>query len=252
MTQNPRPPMPRRPPRTNRPDPDGLLLVDKPSGMTSHDVVDCVRRHFSFSKVGHGGTLDPMATGLLVLLIGRGTKASAQIMNSDKTYEGTIRLGISTATEDADGAVLETRDPSAVTETAVREQMQKRTGDLMQTPPMVSAIKRDGVPLYKLARKGREVEREARLIHVYAFDLLQFASPSATFRLRCTKGTYVRTLCADIGRELGCGAHLSALRRTQAGEYTVEHASPVDTIMGWTRDDVWDRLLPLPRLFTAP
>ena len=157
MTQNPRPPMPRRPPRTNRPDPDGLLLVDKPAGMTSHDVVDCVRRHFGFSKVGHGGTLDPMATGLLVLLIGRGTKASAQIMNSDKTYEGTIRLGISTATEDADGAVLETRDPSAVTETAVREQMQKRTGDLMQTPPMVSAIKRDGVPLYKLARKGQEV-----------------------------------------------------------------------------------------------
>lgn len=242
--QNPRPP--RRAPAA--PDPDGLLLVDKPSGPTSHDVVDRVRRHFGFHKVGHGGTLDPLATGLLILLIGRGTKASAQVMNSDKTYEGELRLGVATGTEDADGEVIETRDASGVTEAAVRAEMSARTGDLMQTPPMVSAVKKDGVALYKLARKGREVEREPRLIHVYAFELLRFEPPNAFFQLRCTKGTYVRTLCADIGRALGCGGHLAALRRTEAGPYHIRDAATTADILSWSRDDLWDRLLPLPPL----
>ena len=237
---------PRRPHPGAPPDPDGILLADKPSGMTSHDVVDRLRRHFGFHKVGHGGTLDPMATGLLVMLIGRGTKVSAQMMSSDKTYEGEICLGVTTSTEDVDGQVLETRDPSAVTREQLVAEMTKLTGDLMQTPPMVSAVKKQGVPLYKLARKGQEVEREPRLIHVFEFTLLDFQSPRGRFRLRCTKGTYVRTLCADIGRALGCGAHLSALRRTQAGLYVVADATPLDTLMTFSRDDVWERLLPLP------
>ena len=187
-------------------------------------------------------------TGLLVMLIGRGTKVSARIMNSDKTYEGEMRLGVATSTEDVDGEVLETRDASAVTREQLEAEMARRTGDLMQTPPMVSAVKKQGVPLYKLARKGREIEREPRLIHVFEFTLLDYPPPRARFRLRCTKGTYVRTLCADIGRALGCGAHLSALRRTQAGDYLVTDAVPLDTMMTFSRDDLWERLLPLPPL----
>ena len=196
---------------------DGLLPMDKPAGMTSHDVVDRVRRHFRLRKVGHGGTLDPMATGLLVLLLGRGTRLSNLVMGSDKTYEGDLRLGITTSTEDVDGEILAEKDPSGVTADQLADAMRRRVGDLMQTPPMVSAIKKDGVPLYKLARRGQEVAREARLIHIYEFALLSYAPPVARFRLRCTKGTYVRTLVADIGAELGCGAHLAALRRTTSG-----------------------------------
>ena len=226
----------------------GFALIDKPAGWTSHDVVGRCRRIFGTRKIGHSGTLDPMATGLLVMLIGRGTKVSARIMNSDKTYEGEMRLGVATSTEDVDGEVLETRDASAVTREQLEAEMARRTGDLMQTPPMVSAVKKQGVPLYKLARKGREIEREPRLIHVFEFTLLDYPPPRARFRLRCTKGTYVRTLCADIGRALGCGAHLSALRRTQAGDYLVTDAVPLDTMMTFSRDDLWERLLPLPPL----
>lgn len=224
---------------------DGLLLVDKPAGLTSHDVVDHVRRQFRFPKVGHGGTLDPMATGLLVLLIGRGTKRSEQVMNSDKIYEGILQLGVTTDTEDVDGRVLLERDPSGVTEAALRAAIEKRRGDQMQTPPMVSAVKRDGVPLYKLARKGKTVEREARLIHIYEFELLSFEPPTARFRLRCTKGTYVRTLVADIGEELGCGAFLQALRRTATGDFRVEDAHPLEDLLRMTPEDLLAKVLPL-------
>ncbi|OQA29312.1 MAG: tRNA pseudouridine synthase B [Verrucomicrobia bacterium ADurb.Bin345] len=210
---------------------EGLLLVDKPAGPTSHDIVDAIRRHFRFRKVGHGGTLDPMATGLLVILLGRGTKLSNYVIGSDKTYEGTMRLGITTNTDDADGEETGRADCAGVTRAQVEAEMKKLTGDLMQTPPMVSAVKVKGVPLYKLARKGQEVEREPRLIHVYEFTLKQFASPEADFILRCTKGTYVRTLCADIGRALGCGAHLNRLRRTQSGRLTVERAIALDKLL---------------------
>ena len=238
----------RRPPPSGIPDPDGLLLVDKPSGVTSHDVVDAVRRRFRFRKVGHGGTLDPLATGLLVLLVGRGTKVSERIMGSDKTYEGVMHLGVETDTEDADGRVMAEHDPSGVTEAAVRASIARRCGDQMQTPPMVSAIKREGVPLYKLARRGQTVEREPRLIHVYEFSLLSFDPPQAQFRLRCTKGTYVRTLCADIGRELGCGAYLKALRRTASGSFTVNSARPLQELIDGSREQVESALLPLTAL----
>ncbi len=230
---------------------DGLLLVDKPPGMTSHDVVDRIRRNFRLRKVGHGGTLDPMATGLLVILLGRGTKLSNQIMGSDKTYEGTLRLGISTDSQDCDGQVVAERDPTAVTREALEAAMRKRVGDQMQTPPMVSAVKKDGVPLYKLARQGQTVEREARLIHVYEYRLLEFTPPTATFRLRCTKGTYVRTLVADIGEELGCGAHLSALRRTVSGPLKIEDATPLDRILAAPPAEVGGFVLPMNRFPTS-
>jgi tRNA pseudouridine55 synthase len=221
-----------------------VLVVDKPAGPTSHDIVDRVRRIFHIRKVGHGGTLDPMATGVLILLIGRATKLSNLFLGSDKTYEGTMRLGVATDSHDATGNVTAERDCSGVTREALEEVMARFRGDQMQTPPMVSAIKVGGVPLYKRARSGQTVEREPRLIHVYEFSLGHFALPEADFQLRCTKGTYVRTICADVGEALGCGAHLLRLRRTRAGELTIADAVPAADLTNWTRDDLARRLLP--------
>lgn len=210
----------------------GILLVDKPSGMTSHDVVACVRRRFGFKKVGHGGTLDPMATGLLVILLGRkGTRLSQWIMGGEKVYEGVMHLGIATNTQDLEGKVISERDPSGITEERLEEEMSKWRGDIQQIPPMVSAVKKNGVPLYKMARNEQEIEREPRLRHVYSFRLQDFDPPYARFRLKCSKGTYVRTLCADIGESLGCGAHLRELRRTQSGKLSIDDAYPLDSIM---------------------
>ncbi len=227
---------------------DGVLLVDKPSGPTSHDIVDCIRRHFGIRKVGHGGTLDPLATGLLIILLGRGTKLSESLMGFDKTYEGVLRLGIATDTQDADGQVVSESDPSGVTREALEAQMACRTGDIMQTPPMVSAVKIGGVPLYKLARKGKTVERQARLIHVYSFRLLDFSPPRASFDLRCTKGTYVRTLCAEIGETLGCGAHLESLRRTHIGALDVRHAHSLEALLERSPSDLPDLIIPLTKV----
>ena len=210
---------------------DGLLLVDKPSGPTSHDIVAKLRYHFRIPKVGHGGTLDPMATGLLVILLGKGTKISERVMGHDKTYEGTLRLGVETDSQDADGQIIREIDSSAITAEQVAEQMSLRRGDQMQTPPMVSAIKIKGVPLYKLARKGETVERQPKLIHLYRFDLLDFTPPHARFVVECTKGTYVRTLAHDIGQSLGVGAHLSQLRRTKIGKLDVARASTLDELL---------------------
>ena len=210
---------------------DGLLLVDKPSGPTSHDVVAQIRRRFRIPKVGHGGTLDPMATGLLVILLGKGTKISDRVMGHDKTYEGTFRLGVETDSQDADGQIVAEKDAAAVTAAQVEEQFKLRLGDQMQLPPMVSAIKIKGVPLYKLARQGETVERPPKLIHVYRFDLLDFAPPDVRFVVECTKGTYVRTLAHDIGQALGVGAHLSQLRRTKIGRFDVADASTLAELL---------------------
>lgn len=226
---------------------DGILLVDKPSGPTSHDVVADIRRTFRLNKVGHGGTLDPQATGLLVILIGKGTKLSNDFMGSDKIYEGTMRLGISTDSQDAQGKILKEADYQSVTREQVEAEMKKYTGDILQTPPMVSAVKQAGVPLYKLARKGKTVEREARLIHVYEFRLLEFKPPQVTFVLRCTKGTYVRTLCADIGENLGCGAHLEQLRRSQSGDLRVADAMPLDQVLKLTLEELCLKMIPVNR-----
>ena len=210
---------------------DGLLLVDKPSGPTSHDLVAQIRRRFRIAKVGHGGTLDPMATGLLVILLGKGTKISDRVMGHDKTYEATLRLGIETDSQDADGQVVAEKDAAAITAEQVAAQMKARLGDQMQMPPMVSAIKIQGVPLYKLARKGETVERPAKLIHVYRFDLLDFTPPDVRFVVECTKGTYVRTLAHDVGQSLGVGAHLVQLRRTKIGQLDVAKAFALDDLL---------------------
>ena len=223
---------------------DGLLLVDKPAGLTSHDVVARIRRTFRIEKVGHGGTLDPGATGLLVILLGKGTSLSNEVMGGDKRYQGEMLLGTETDSQDIEGQVLSTLPCDLVTAARLQECMDGLVGDSYQIPPMVSAIKKDGVPLYKLARKGQTVEREPRLIHVYRFRLLDFDLPRATFDVACGKGTYVRTLCHDIGRKLGCGACLNALRRTASGRMDVADALPLDQILALDRDALAARVIP--------
>jgi len=224
---------------------DGVLLVDKPAGPTSHDVVRDIRRTFRIDKVGHGGTLDPNATGLLVILLGKGTKLSDRIMGGDKAYIGEMRLGRTTSTQDCDGETLEEKPWQDVTREQVEAQMTALTGDIFQTPPMVSAIKVNGVPLYKLARKGQEVERKQRFVHIYRMALTTWAPPLVTFEVDCTKGTYVRTLAHDIGQALGCGACLDALRRTASGTFHVKDALPLDAILALTPNQLAARVIPL-------
>src|SRR5580658_7929628 len=207
---------------------DGAILIDKPAGPTSHDVVDAIRRKFGIKKVGHCGTLDPNATGLLIIVLGRGTKLSEKLMGDDKVYEGTIKFGVTTNSYDADGEMLETKIVPSLTLEQLNELAALFIGDQMQIPPMVSAIKKDGVPLYKLARKGIEVEREPRLIHIYNFRFTEYAEPVGKFRLACTKGTYVRSIAHDLGRKLGCGAHLATLRRSVSGKFDIADAKSLD------------------------
>jgi tRNA pseudouridine55 synthase len=224
---------------------EGVLLVDKPPGCTSHDVVARLRRKLNMKRIGHAGTLDPMATGLLILLIGKATRVSQYLTNLDKEYEGTIELGKITNSHDADGEVMETRPVPPLTEAEVRAAMEKFLGDQYQTPPMFSAIKIGGVPLYKRARKGEVVEREQRFIRVSAFELLRYASPLIDFRLRCSKGTYVRTVAHDLGQNVGCGAHLQALRRTAIDKFRIEAALPLGEIEQLAVADIEKRLLPV-------
>lgn len=205
-------------------EPAGVLLVDKPQGLTSHDVVDRVRRLYRTRRVGHAGTLDPMATGLLIVLVGRATKASDQLMAQDKEYLGEATLGVVTDTQDAEGATLETHPVPALGEEQIRAALASMLGDQLQVPPMHSAKKIGGQKLYDLARKGLEVAREPRAISLAEFALLSWESPRINFRVRCTKGTYVRTLAYDLGRKLGPGAHLSMLRRTRSGRLDVAQA----------------------------
>src|SRR5208337_2021584 len=205
---------------------DGAILIDKPAGPTSHDVVDAVRRHFGIKKVGHCGTLDPNATGLLILLLGRGTKLSDKLMADDKVYEGTIKFGESTDSYDADGRLVASLPVLPMTLEQLNEAAAEFVGDLMQTPPMVSAVKKDGVPLYKLARKGIEVPREPRLVHIYNFHFSAYQEPLGHFRIACTKGTYVRSIAHEMGQKIGCGAHLASLRRMQAGKFVCFLAIP--------------------------
>ncbi len=217
---------------------EGVLLVDKPQGLTSHDVVYRLRRKLGMKKIGHAGTLDPMATGLLVMLIGKATRISQYLMSVDKVYEGEATLGVVTDSQDAEGEVLTSIPVPPFTEAQIREAMKGFLGDQYQTPPMHSAIKIDGVPLYKMARKGEEVEREPRFIRVASFELNSFTPPQLTFTLHCTKGTYVRTIAHDLGQKLGCGAPLSELRRTGSGKFTLGQCLPLEQI----------EALPLPEL----
>ncbi len=224
---------------------EGILLVDKPGGFTSHDVVARLRRKLQMKRIGHAGTLDPMATGLLIMLIGKATRASQYLICLDKEYEGTVTLGAVTDSQDADGQILETRPVPPLTEVELRMAMKGFLGDQYQTPPMYSAIKIDGVPLYKKARQGEEVEREPRFIRVSAFELTRFAPSQFDFSLRCSKGTYVRTIAHDLGQKLGCGAHLSALRRTATDKFRVAEALTLEQIEALAVRDIEKRLLPV-------
>jgi len=210
--------------------PSGVLLVDKDPGMTSHDVVAIARRSMGIRKIGHCGTLDPMATGLLMLVVGRATKIQDLLMSEDKEYVGTVTLGSTTSTQDAEGEVIEEREVTGVSEDDVRSAFEQYSGEFEQIPPMVSAIKKDGVPLYKLARKGKEVKRDPRPVYVTAYELTRIAIPEIDFTVNCSKGFYVRSYAHDIGSTLGCGGHLSSLRRTRSGEFTLDRAVKVETL----------------------
>jgi len=223
---------------------DGVLLVDKPTDHTSHDVVARLRGKLRMKRIGHAGTLDPMATGLLIMLVGKATKLSQYLIGIDKEYEGSLELGKTTNSQDADGEVMETRPVPPLTEADVRAAIQGFLGDQYQMPPMFSAIKIDGVPLYKTARKGGEVVREPRFIRVMSWELTGFALPRIDFRVRCSKGTYVRTLAHDLGQKLGCGAHLASLRRTGAGSFRVSDALTLDQIEALTIPEIERRLIP--------
>jgi tRNA pseudouridine55 synthase len=227
---------------------DGAVLIDKPAGPTSHDVVDVIRRRFGIKKVGHCGTLDPNATGLLIIVLGRGTKLSEKLMSDDKVYEGTIKFGETTNSYDADGELIASLPVPLLTLEQLNQAAVEFVGDQMQVPPMVSAIKKDGVPLYKLARKGIEVEREPRLIHIYNFRFTDYQQPVAHFRVACTKGTYVRSLAHDLGQKLGCGAHLAGLRRVTAGKFDVAEALPLDEILKLSVGELEKRVIPFLKL----
>ncbi len=208
---------------------DGVFLLDKPQGMTSNAALQVARRLFSAAKAGHTGTLDPMATGLLPLCFGEATKFSADLLDADKTYEAEAIFGVTTDTGDAEGEVTGRRTPdfcAADLETV----LQGFRGDIRQIPPMHSALKKDGRPLYQLARQGIEVEREAREVTIHELALLDFSGERCRLRVRCSKGTYIRTLAVDIGEALGCGAHLTALRRTAVGDLSIDRAVTLDRL----------------------
>ena len=209
---------------------DGLVIVDKPGGMTSHDVVAQIRRIAGTRRVGHAGTLDPMATGVLVVGIGRATRLLGHLSGHDKGYDATIRLGISTTSDDADGEVMEERDASGVTDDSLDAAMQRLVGDIEQVPSSVSAIKVDGRRAYDRVRAGEEVQLAARTVHVETFELVRRDGAELDVHVECSTGTYVRALARDLGRMLGVGGHLTALRRTRVGGFDLEVARPLEVL----------------------
>lgn len=232
----------------SKPSIDGVLLVDKEPGMTSHDVVGLARKRLGIKKIGHCGTLDPMATGLLILVVGRATKIQDLLMSEDKEYEGTVTLGVSTDTQDKEGQVIEEKEVPEISDEEIKAPFEEMKGDFYQTPPMVSAIKKDGVPLYKLARQGKSVQREPRLVHVYAYNILRTELPEIDFRVLCSKGFYVRTYADEIGKHLGCGAHLSALRRTKSGNFDLTRSVKVSEMREMDPAALASSLISLPEV----
>jgi tRNA pseudouridine55 synthase len=217
---------PSKPPRRRI---DGVLLLDKPPGMTSNAALQKAKRLLNAAKAGHTGTLDPMATGLLPICFGEATKFAGELLAADKRYAATVRLGVRTDTADAEGRITQTR-PVAVTREQVEAALARFRGDILQVPPMHSALKRDGKPLYEYARQGIELERTPRTVSVHALDLRAFAEDRLEFDVSCSKGTYIRTLAQDIGEVLGCGGHLTALRRTRIGNLDLESAITLDAL----------------------
>jgi tRNA pseudouridine55 synthase len=225
---------------------DGLVIVDKPSGWTSHDVVARMRRLTGVRRIGHAGTLDPLATGVLPLGIGQGTRVLEYVSDAEKSYVATVRLGITTDTYDADGTVTATRDWSGVTVEQVETMLAGFVGEIEQRPPAFSAIKQGGVPLHRLARAGKEVTPPSRRVTIHAIDEVHVDLPEVRFRVHCSKGTYVRSLAHDLGERLGCGAHLAALRRTETGGFTLGQALTLERWEAALADGSWPaHVLPL-------
>ena len=224
---------------------DGILLIDKPAGPTSHDIVDIIRNSYRIKKVGHCGTLDPAATGLLIIVLGKATKLSEKLMSDDKVYVGSMKLGETTNTFDAEGQVESTRSVPNLSIETLQKEANKFLGDQMQIPPMVSAIKINGTPLYKLARKGQTVDRKERFIHLYKFLITEYETPLVWFKVACTKGTYIRTLARDFGQRIGCGGHLSGLRRTISGTFKVSNATSLEELTTLSASDLNKRIIPM-------
>ena len=225
---------------------EGILLVDKPSGITSHDIVDRLRRKLKMKRIGHAGTLDPLATGLMIMLIGKATKVSQFLISLDKAYEGTFELGVETDSQDSEGQVVEQKKiPQDLSEDMIRNEMNQFLGDQYQTPPMFSAKKIDGVPLYKMARKGKTVEREPRVIRINELSLKKWSSPQGEFYMDCSKGTYVRTVFHDLGQNLGCGGHLTSLRRTKINNFSIEGVNTLDEIEKMGTGEFQSLLIPV-------
>lgn len=229
---------------------DGVLLLDKPLGLTSNDALQKARRLFSAAKGGHTGTLDPLASGLLPLCFGEATKFSADLLNADKTYEAELKLGVTTDSGDAEGLVIATAAVD-VAESGIFPVLRQFTGPILQTPPMHSALKRDGRPLYELARKGIEVEREPRAVTIHAIDLIELAGDRLRLCVACSKGTYIRVLAADIGQALGCGAHLTALRRTVVGDLDLTHAVTLAELEALSEEQRMPKLAPVDALLRS-
>ena len=230
-------------------EPCGVLLIDKPQGLTSHDVVGRVRKLYGTRRVGHTGTLDPLATGVLVLLIGRAAKAAEYLAAHDKCYEAVLRLGITTDTEDVTGEIL-TTTPHIPSKSEVERVADTYRGTYLQTPPMYSALKVNGQKLLDLARRGIEVEREAREVMIHNLTVAPTKKEGDfALAIHCSSGTYIRTLCADIGRDLGCGGTMAALRRTRAGAFSIENCYTLEELEQLTETERLDRLLPIDKLF---
>ena len=225
---------------------NGIVIVDKPQGWTSQDVTARLRRVFNTRRIGHGGTLDPMATGVLPVFVGRATRGVEFFEHAEKTYEAVLQLGITTDTEDTSGTVLEEKEVN-ISEAEFLGILPKFRGEIQQIPPMYSALKIDGQKLCDLARKGKTVERKPRPITIFELECLEFSGNTARLRVRCSKGTYIRTLCKDIGQALGCGGCMAALRRVTAGEYTIEEAVALEVLLEAETSDPY--LRPVDSLF---
>ncbi|MDP3789307.1 MAG: tRNA pseudouridine(55) synthase TruB [Candidatus Omnitrophota bacterium] len=222
---------------------NGILIVDKPKGMTSHDVVNIARKAFNIKRVGHAGTLDPIATGVLIILVGDATKRSDTLLNDDKSYTATLRLGSATDTGDASGKPVKTCSAEGLRPEAVRDAIMSFVGEIEQMPPMYSAVKFRGKALYKWARKGVEVPRKTRKVNIKEIRISEIAIPDVVFEVTCSKGTYIRQLCTDIGDRLGSCGHMAELRRTRSGQYDISHAITVEKLKTLTGDELKNILI---------
>jgi len=229
---------------------DGILLIDKPSGITSHDVVDYIRKKTGIKRIGHTGTLDPNATGLLILCIGKATKLSEYFIALDKTYVGKMKLGVVSDSHDIDGNIIKENKVDNISEREIKKNLSVFIGEIKQIPPMVSAIKIGGKRLYKMAREGVTIEREPRKVKIHEFEIIKTDLPDIWFRVSCSRGTYVRTLCHDFGNKIGYGAILTELKRTKIGNYTVDNALTLESLS--TKEEVQKNLIPIEQALDLP